>query len=377
MIGFLTILGYSLYDTVVVFDRPQGHHREAGHPARMTYSEAANLAVNQTLVRSINTSIIALLPVAAILFVGGGLLGAGTLKDLSLRCSSVSPPAPTPRSSSPRRCWPSSRSASRRCRPWPSGSQQRRAAAAKAARRRGRGPGPGGRGRRGRTSPVGRRREVGTGGGHAVPRRQPANPQPATTAGTARQEEAPLTEHRPRLAALLASRIRDVPDYPKPGVVFKDITPLLADPAAFAAVVDALGRTAAEARARPRSSGSRRAGSSSPRRSRYAGGLGFVPVRKQGKLPGDVFAGSPTHLEYGEATLEVQQRRLPARGTGCWSSTTCWPPAGPPRPRCDLVRRAGAQVVGVAVLLELGFLRRPRAAGRGPAANARVCSVTV
>ena len=84
VIGFLTILGYSLYDTVVVFDKVRENTRTIAGGSRMTYSQAANLAVNQTLVRSINTSVIALLPVASILFVGAGLLGAGTLKDLSL-----------------------------------------------------------------------------------------------------------------------------------------------------------------------------------------------------------------------------------------------------------------------------------------------------
>ncbi len=84
VIGVLTILGYSLYDTVVVFDKVKENTTGIQGGSRMTYSGAANLAVNQTLVRSINTSVIALLPVAAILFVGAGLLGAGTLKDLSL-----------------------------------------------------------------------------------------------------------------------------------------------------------------------------------------------------------------------------------------------------------------------------------------------------
>jgi preprotein translocase subunit SecF len=84
VIGVLTILGYSLYDTVVVFDKVKENTRGILGQSRHTYSQAANLAVNQTLVRSINTSIVALLPVAAILFVGAGLLGAGTLKDLSL-----------------------------------------------------------------------------------------------------------------------------------------------------------------------------------------------------------------------------------------------------------------------------------------------------
>jgi len=84
VIGFLTILGYSLYDTVVVFDKVRENTRGIAGSSRSTYSDAANLAVNQTLVRSINTSIVALLPVGAILFVGAGILGAGTLKDLAL-----------------------------------------------------------------------------------------------------------------------------------------------------------------------------------------------------------------------------------------------------------------------------------------------------
>jgi preprotein translocase subunit SecF len=84
VIGFLTILGYSLYDTVVVFDMIRQNTRTITSTSKMTFSQAANLGVNQTLVRSINTSIVALLPVGSILFVGAGLLGAGTLKDLSL-----------------------------------------------------------------------------------------------------------------------------------------------------------------------------------------------------------------------------------------------------------------------------------------------------
>lgn len=84
VIGLLTILGYSLYDTVVVFDKVRENTAGITAANRVTYSHAANLAVNQTLVRSVNTTIVALLPVAGILFVGAGLLGAGTLKDLSL-----------------------------------------------------------------------------------------------------------------------------------------------------------------------------------------------------------------------------------------------------------------------------------------------------
>jgi len=84
VIGVLTILGYSLYDTVVVFDKVRENTRGLLGTARQTYSQAANLAINQTVVRSINTSVIALLPVASILFIGTWFLGAGVLKDLAL-----------------------------------------------------------------------------------------------------------------------------------------------------------------------------------------------------------------------------------------------------------------------------------------------------
>jgi preprotein translocase subunit SecF len=84
VIGLLTILGYSLYDTVVVFDKVRENTAGLLTTQRSTYSDAANMALNQTLVRSINTSLTALLPVGSILFIGAGVLGAGTLKDLAL-----------------------------------------------------------------------------------------------------------------------------------------------------------------------------------------------------------------------------------------------------------------------------------------------------
>ncbi len=84
VIGFLTILGYSLYDTVVVFDKIRENTMPGELNDRRTFAEAVNLAVNQTLVRSINTSVVALLPVASILFIGAFILGAGTLRDIAL-----------------------------------------------------------------------------------------------------------------------------------------------------------------------------------------------------------------------------------------------------------------------------------------------------
>jgi preprotein translocase subunit SecF len=84
VIGLLTILGYSLYDTVVVFDKVRENTSQDGEESRRTFAESVNLAVNQTLVRSINTSVVAVLPVGSILFIGSLLLGAGTLRDIAL-----------------------------------------------------------------------------------------------------------------------------------------------------------------------------------------------------------------------------------------------------------------------------------------------------
>ena len=84
VIGFLTILSYSLYDTVVVFDKVRENTLEIEYSETRTFGEMVNLAVNQTLVRSINTSVVAVLPVASILFIGSLLLGAGTLRDIAL-----------------------------------------------------------------------------------------------------------------------------------------------------------------------------------------------------------------------------------------------------------------------------------------------------
>jgi len=84
IIGFLTILGYSLYDTVVVFDKVRENTHDDAQDTVRTFPESVNLAVNQTLVRSINTGVIAVLPVAAILWIGAVALGAGTLRDIAL-----------------------------------------------------------------------------------------------------------------------------------------------------------------------------------------------------------------------------------------------------------------------------------------------------
>src|SRR5690625_3892849 len=84
IIGFLLILSYALYDTVVVFDKIRENTQRLEEDRTRTFDELVNLAVNQSLVRSITTSIVGILPVGSILFIGAGLLGAGTLRDISL-----------------------------------------------------------------------------------------------------------------------------------------------------------------------------------------------------------------------------------------------------------------------------------------------------
>ena len=159
--------------------------------------------------------------------------------------------------------------------------------------------------------------------------------------------QAPETD----IARVITSHIRDVPDYPQPGVLFKDITPLLAEPKAFAAVVDALADAFGPV---DKVAGIEARGFILAAPVAYQTGSGFVPVRKKGKLPSATFA-QEYQLEYGTATLEVHQDAfepgdrvlivddvLATGGTACATAT--------------LVRRAGAEVAGIAVLMELSFL---------------------
>ena len=153
------------------------------------------------------------------------------------------------------------------------------------------------------------------------------------------------------LTRLITSRIRDVPDYPQPGVVFKDITPLLADGAAFNAVIDALAATYGPV---DKVAGIEARGFilAAPVASRL--GAGFVPIRKKGKLPGATFAQEYA-LEYGTATIEVLTDAFDP-GDRVLIVDDVLATGGTALATADLVRRAGAQVADVAVLLELSFL---------------------
>jgi len=162
----------------------------------------------------------------------------------------------------------------------------------------------------------------------------------------------------PDIEAVITAHVRDVPDYPKPGVLFKDITPLLGNAEAFGDVIEAMAAVfgpvdtvvGIEARgfilAAPVA---------------YEIRAGFVPVRKQGKLPSATFA-QEYDLEYGSAVLEVHQDAFQP-GMRVLIVDDVLATGGTARATASLIQRAGAQVVGVAVLMELSFLKGREAIG--------------
>ncbi|GHD24719.1 adenine phosphoribosyltransferase [Streptomyces violarus] len=152
---------------------------------------------------------------------------------------------------------------------------------------------------------------------------------------------------------LLLSRIRDVADYPEPGVMFKDITPLLADPAAFTALTDALAEIAEGAGA-TKIVGLEARGFILGAPVAVRAGLGFIPVRKAGKLPGATL-GQAYDLEYGSAEIEVHAEDLTADDRVLVIDDVL-ATGGTAEASVQLIRRAGAEVAGLAVLMELGFL---------------------
>ena len=154
------------------------------------------------------------------------------------------------------------------------------------------------------------------------------------------------------VARLIASHIRDVPDYPQPGVLFKDITPLLAEPKAFTAVVDALAAAFGPV---DKVVGIEARGFILAAPVAYEIRAGFVPVRKKGKLPSATFA-QEYDLEYGSAVLEVHQDAF-TPGDRVLIVDDVLATGGTARATASLIKRAGAEVVGVAVLMELSFLK--------------------
>ena len=157
--------------------------------------------------------------------------------------------------------------------------------------------------------------------------------------------------HAADLASLIASYVRDVPDYPQPGVVFKDITPLLAEPKAFAAVVDAMATTFGPV---DKVVGIEARGFILAAPVAYRNEAGFVPVRKRGKLPSATFA-EEYQLEYGSATLEVHRDAFQP-GERVLIVDDVLATGGTARATANLIKQGGAEVAGIAVLMELSFL---------------------
>jgi adenine phosphoribosyltransferase len=156
-----------------------------------------------------------------------------------------------------------------------------------------------------------------------------------------------------RAAEALRSLVRDIHDFPEPGIVFKDITPMLADPSAFTAVVDSLAATA-------RSLGATTVAAIEARGFLLAApvavslGTGIVPIRKKGKLPGRTVSESYA-LEYGTATLEIHDDAV-GSGERVLVIDDVLATGGTAAAAHNLVRKCGAEVIGLAVLMELTFL---------------------
>jgi adenine phosphoribosyltransferase len=154
------------------------------------------------------------------------------------------------------------------------------------------------------------------------------------------------------IEALITAHVRDVPDYPRPGVLFKDITPLLGDPDAFGDVIEALAAVFGPV---DKVVGIEARGFILAAPVAYEIRAGFVPVRKQGKLPSATFA-QEYELEYASAVLEVHQDAF-APDDRVLIVDDVLATGGTARAAASLVQRAGAHVVGVAVLMELSFLK--------------------
>lgn len=172
----------------------------------------------------------------------------------------------------------------------------------------------------------------------------------------------PTTPAREALARL----VRDVPDFPEPGVVFKDITPLLADHAGLSAVVRELAEAGRGPDGRPvdKVLGMEARGFILAAPVALELGAGFVPVRKPGKLPGETHAVS-YDLEYGSATLELRHDAL-SPGERVLLVDDVLATGGTARASADLAVACGAEVVGVAVLMDLAFLPWRQALGDLP-----------
>jgi adenine phosphoribosyltransferase len=171
-----------------------------------------------------------------------------------------------------------------------------------------------------------------------------------------------------QVAALVAGRLRDVPDFPQPGVLFKDIVPLLADREALRAVIAAMADAARAAGAIDVVAGVEARGFLIAGALAHEIGCGVVPVRKAGKLPPPAIAAS-YQLEYGSATIEVPTDVLAGRRVLLVDDVLAT--GGTLRAAAELISKAGGELVAIDVILELGFLGG-RAALQGIAGDGAV-----
>jgi adenine phosphoribosyltransferase len=194
----------------------------------------------------------------------------------------------------------------------------------------------------------------------------------STTAGAASQTAEERDRHDDYLARNLDRLIRDIPDFPKPGVVFKDITPLLADHEGFSAVIEVLARAGRDEHGSvvvDKVVGMEARGFILAAPVALALGAGFVPVRKAGKLPADTHAVG-YDLEYGSATLELHQDSI-APGERVLLVDDVLATGGTVAATAQLVRACGGRVHGVAVLMELSFLSGRQNTGDIPITSLR------
>lgn len=335
VIGLLTILGYSLYDTVVVFDSLKEGTNGITKQTRWTYSEIANRSINGTLVRSINTTVVALLPVAGLLFIGGGVLGAGMLNDISLSLfvglaagaySSIF--IATPLVADLKEREPQIKALKKRI------LAKRAAAAAKGE------------------SVEDERDDLADDDSEPRVPWSVSAASRAVTAGPRGTADDRHERHRhdPGAAAQ--------PDPRRTGLsearsAVQGHHPLLADPVAFTALTDFFVELCARHGA-TKVVGLEARGFILAAPVAVRAGLGFVPVRKAGKLPGATL-GQAYELEYGTAEIEIHAEDLSADDRVMVIDDVL-ATGGTAEASLELIRRAGAQVAGVSVLMELGFL---------------------
>ena len=332
VIAILTILGFSLYDTVVIYDKIKENTESAALTARLGYTGVVDMSLNQTVMRSVNTSLVVLLPILSLLLFGGQ-----TLKDFAFAMfigvatgaySSIFIAAPVLTIIKERQAAPRPRGAAGAHASHPGADGPRRPP------RRPRSPRP-------MTQLRARR-----------PPRWRA-PSPSRSPGTRRVSRPSASGGKRCRSTQIEALIRDVPDFPEPGIVFKDITPVLADPIAFSTIIDLIvvhfGRGNVD-----KVVGIEARGFILGAPVAYHFGAGIIPVRKKGKLPARP-SKSPTRsstaprrsrsiadaVQAGERVLVVDD----VLATG-----------GTAQAAANLVERVGGKVCGIATLIELDFL---------------------